>query len=325
MTNAQKTAMHYGWMIVLGGFFTQIALMISIQFVPIQLGSIAKDLSLNNAQAGSIISTFGLFFAGCSFIWGYVADKFGPRVAISLSGLILSVFVIVFGTAATSLTKAIVIIALVGFGAAGIYSATVPKLIGSWFHTSKRGRALGLINTGGAISAVILGALLPVLGKTYGWKSATMIVGAIALVVVLIIFAIVRNHPSEKGLQAFGIPEGETMPPPPKEEKGQFGKVLKMGITWHIGAMMVFWQFAYISSAGFMVKAFLEGGVTPLQAGLSVSIYNLTSIIGMNLWGNLSDTKERKNILATALAVFAVFAALFVVVSAVLPTCTKKA
>jgi sugar phosphate permease len=143
--NAQKSAMHYGWAVVFGGLLTQIVLMCGVQFVPIQLAQIAKGLELNNASAGTIISVFGLFYAGCSFFWGYCADKFGARIAVSMAGLILGIFVIIFGLAADTFTKALILIAIVGFGAAGVYSATIPKLIGAWFHPSKRGRAMSLI------------------------------------------------------------------------------------------------------------------------------------------------------------------------------------
>lgn len=311
-SNAQKSAMHYGWMVVLGGLLTQIVLMCGVQFVPIQLASIAKGLQLNNASAGTIISVFGLFYAGCSFLWGYCADKFGARVAVSLSGLILGIFVIAFGMFANTLSAALVIIAFVGLGAAGVYSATIPKLIGAWFHPSKRGRAMSLITPGGVLTGATLGIVLPRLSIAYGWQTASMIMGVVAIVCTVLVYLIVRNNPAEKGLIPYGIPAGESMPTPKGEEKGQFGKVLKMKITWHIGLMFIFWQVAFMVGTGFTAKAFVGAGATAVQAGLAVTTYNLCQLVGQQIWGPLSDRLERKTVITIAAIWWAVFTAAFV-------------
>lgn len=304
--------MHYGWAVVFGGFLTQIILMCGVQFVPIQLASIAKGLELNNASAGTIISVFGLFYAGCSFFWGYCADKFGARIAVSLSGLVLGIFVIAFGQMADSLNKALVLIAIVGFGAAGVYSATIPKLIGAWFHPSKRGRAMSLITPGGVLTGAALGIVLPQLSNAYGWQTASSILGVVAIVCTVLVYVIVRNNPAEKNLVAYGIPAGESMPTAPKEEKGMFGRVLKMKITWHLGLMFIFWQVAFMVATGFAAKSFIEAGATAVQGGLAVTVYNLCQLVGQQIWGPLSDKLERKQVITIAAIWWSIFAVGFV-------------
>ena len=310
--NAQKAAIHYGWAVVFGGLLTQIVLMVGVQFVPIQLAMIADSLQLNNASAGTIISVFGLFYAGCSFVWGYCTDKFGARIALSLAGLILGIFVIIFGLTANTLTKALVIIAIVGFGAAGVYSAVLPKLIGAWFHPSKRGRAMSLITPGGVLTGAVLGIVLPRLANAYGWQTASVILGCVAIFCTLLVFLIVRNNPAEKGLSPYGVPEGEKMPAAPTQEKGQFGKVLKMKITWHLGLMFIFWQVAFMVGTGFTAKAFVAAGATAVQGGLAVTVYNLCQLVGQQIWGPMSDQLERKSVISIAAVFWAVFTAAFV-------------
>mgnify|MGYP001435391865 CR=1 FL=1 len=312
MSSAQKAAFHYGWAVVIGGLLTQVVLMVGVQFVPIQLAMISETLQLNNASAGTIVSVFGLFYAGCSFFWGYCTDRFGARIALSLAGLILGVFVIVFGMAATSFAKALVIIAIVGFGAAGVYSAVLPKLIGAWFHPSKRGRAMSLITPGGVLTGAILGIVLPRMANAYGWQKASMILGVVAIICTVLVYLIVRNNPAEKGLKPYGLPEGEKMPAPPAQEKGQFGKVLKMKITWHLGIMFIFWQVAFMVGTGFTAKAFVAAGATAVQGGLAVTVYNLCQLIGQQIWGPMSDRMERKTVITIAAVFWAFFTAAFV-------------
>lgn len=312
-SSAKKSVMHYGWAVVFGGLLTQIVLMCGVQFVPIQMAQIAKGLELTNTQAGSIMSIFGLFYAGCSFLWGYAADKFGARIAVSSAGVILGIGVILFGLTVDSLTKALILIAMVGIGAAGVYSATIPKLIGAWFHPSKRGRAMSLITPGGVLTGATLGIVLPRLSNAYGWQSASMILGVVALVCSVAVYVIVKNNPREKNLTPYGSDEGvvvETIAP--EETKGQFAKVLKMKITWHIGIMFIFWQVAFMVGTAFLAKSFVGGGATAIQAGLAVTVYNLCQLVGQQIWGPLSDKLERKTVISMAAVWWVFFTAGFV-------------
>lgn len=295
-----KSSIHYGWIVVFGGFLTQIILMCGVQFVPILMAPIQESLSLSNTSAGTIVSVFGLCYAGCSFIWGYLADKIGARTSVSLAGLVLGIAVMLFGLMANNFLKAVIIIALVGFGAAGVYSATIPKLIGAWFHPSKRGRAMSTITAGGVLTGAAFGILLPRLANSFGWQTAAMILGGLAVLCTIIIFLVVRNKPSEKGLIPCGTPEGETDVVKPAVKDASFIDVLKMKITWHVSTMFIFWQVAYMTGTAFVAVSFVNAGFTAVQGGLAVTIYNLCQLVGQQIWGPLSDRMERKSVIAIA-------------------------
>jgi MFS family permease len=300
ISNERKNSMHYGWLVVFGGFLTQIILMCGVQFVPILMAQIKTSLQLTNATAGTIISVFGLFYAGCSFFWGYIADRFGARIAVSISGLILGIFVIAFGLAADSFSKAVIIIALVGFGAAGVYSATIPKLIGAWFHPSKRGRAMSLITPGGVLTGASFGIMLPRLAKAYGWQTTAIILGVLAILCTVVIYWVVRNRPSEKGLTPVGSPIDEIVDNTPPAKEGSFKEVLKMRNTWHVSIMFIFWQIAFMTGTAFVAVSFVNAGFTAVQGGMAVTVYNLCQLVGQQIWGPLSDRLERKTVIGMA-------------------------
>lgn len=299
-SNVQKGPFHYGWLVVFGGFLTQVILMCGVQFVPILMAQIKLSLQLSNTSAGTLISVFGLFYAGCSFIWGYLADKLGARTAVSIAGLILGIFTIVFGMAANSFTSAVIIIAVVGFGASGLFSATIPKLIGEWFHPSKRGRAMSLITPGGVLTGAAFGIMLPRLSKAYGWQTTAIILGVVAILCTVVIYMIVRNRPSEKGLTPVGAPADTVVDNTPPAKEGSFKEVLKMKTTWHVSSMFIFYQVASMVGIAFVAISFVNGGFTPVQGGLAVTIYNLCQLVGQQIWGPMSDHLERKTVIGIA-------------------------
>ncbi len=313
-STAENKGFHYGWMVVFGGFLTQIILLITIQTLPLVLVQIEESLKISHAAAGTITSFFGLCYAGFSFFWGFLADKIGARKTLTIAGLLTSIMLIVFGSAADSLGKAIFLYSVVGFGSAGIFSATIPKLIGEWFHPSKRGRAMSLITPGGVLTGAALGIVVPILSTANGWENTFRILGVAALIVTVLVLAIVRNSPIEKGLLPVGAPEGEAIKSAGSQQaKGGFLQVLKLKITWHLGSMYIFWQLAYMASMVFLAASMVKGlGFTPKQAGLAITIYNIFQLIGQQIWGPLSDRLERKTVIALAGIWWSVFTMVYV-------------
>ncbi|HWQ75134.1 MAG TPA: MFS transporter [Syntrophomonas sp.] len=304
--------LHYGWMIVLGGFLTQVILLISIQTLPLVLAQIEETLKVTHAQAGTITSFFGLCYAGFSFLWGYLADKIGNRKTLTISGVLTSVMLILFGATVDSLSKAIFLYALVGLGCAGIYTATIPKLIGGWFAPQKRGRAMSFITAGGVLTGATLGLIVPIMSLANGWQGTFRILGIISLVVTIIILLIVRDTPAEKGLLPVGINSADEMPKEAAQEGG-FGVVLKQKITWHLGIMYIFWQLAYMAGTAFLAISVSKGmNYTVAQAGIGVTIYNLFQLVGQQIWAPLSDRMERKKVIAIAGVMWAAMAFIFV-------------
>jgi sugar phosphate permease len=315
VNTVNNKGLHYGWMVVLGGFLTQVILLISIQTLPLVLVQIEETLKISHAAAGTITSFFGICYAGFSFFWGFLADKIGTRKTLTIAGLVTSVMLIAFGSTVDSLSKAIFLYALVGFGCAGIYTATIPKLIGEWFLPIKRGRAMSFITAGGVLTGATLGIVVPILSLANGWQGTFQILGVVSLIVTIIILLIVRNTPQEKGLLPVGVISAEQLKKisKPAQSKVSFGEVLKQKITWHLGIMYIFWQLAYMAGTAFLAASMAKGiGFTAAEAGIGITIYNLFQLVGQQIWGPLSDRIERKTVIAMASVWWAVMATIFV-------------
>ena len=293
---------HYGWMIVVGGLLCTAAMMFAIQLVPLQLSSISESLDLDNASASLIISVYGLSSGAAAFIWGFLADRFGARKIMTLSALTIGVFSMLFGLAADSFVRALVLYAIVGFGAAGVFNATLSKVVGSWFYPDKRGRAMSLITPGAVIMGMLLGATIPSLSAAIGWHQTSVMMGLVVMILAALIGFIVKDSPGELGLEPIGTPVEEVVE---CGNKGRYRKLFKMRITWHLGLMYIFWQGGYLVISGFMAKSMIDAGATAAMAGLAVSAYSLGQLAGQQIWGPLSDRVQRKYIVAIAGALWA--------------------
>lgn len=302
----KKKGIHYGWLIVVGGLCCTAAMMFAIQLVPLQLSFIADSLGLDNSSSSLIISVYGFTSGGAAIVWGFLADRFGPRRVSAAAALMIGVFAILFGFTADSFIKAVVLYGVVGFGAAGVFNATLSKIVGAWFYPDKRGRAMSLITPGSVIMGMILGASIPSISSAVGWQQTSVGMGVIVVILAALIYLILRDSPADKGLGPIGTPVSEIAEPP--KEKGRYLRIFKMPITWHLGIMYVFWQGGYLVISGFLAKSMADAGAAAAVAGFAVSAYSLGQLVGQQVWGPLSDRFQRKYIVAAAAGVWSICA-----------------
>jgi sugar phosphate permease len=303
-----KKRIHYGFIIILAGFLTQFVLLCAQRMPALTLEPIRQTLGINYTEIGLITSWFTVFYAGSAFIWGYLNDALGAKKTLGLASLITSAGLIVFGLfAQAGLLVAIILWSIAGLGCAGLYMATLPKIIGAWFVPNKRGFAMGLITPGGNICSIVLGLLVPTLVVNTSWQTGFIAVGAFCLLVTVFIFAFVKSSPWEKGLAPYGSPPGTQAAPPPKAENaekgglGNYVAVLKKPITWHFGLMHVIYQIGYMISTAYYVASTQYAGYSLVEAGLGITFGGIVTVFFLNLWGNLSDRIERKYVLSISM------------------------
>lgn len=149
-------------------------------FPPLQ-----AELGLSDAQLGLLASAFMWVYLSAAPVFGILADR-GPRTRL----MALGVACWSVATAAAALVDRyaglLVARALVGVGEAS-YGAIAPALLADLFPPARRGRALAFfamaIPVGSALGYV-LGGLLE---RTFGWRSAFLLVGAPGLVLAALV------------------------------------------------------------------------------------------------------------------------------------------
>src|SRR5215475_6379417 len=92
---------------------------------------------------------------------------------------------------------------LVGLGTGSMALAFVATVTSRWF-VARRGLVTGILTAGGATGQLIF---LPVLAQViaaHGWKAASLVVAAGALIVAPIAVWLLRDYPGDVGMQPFG-------------------------------------------------------------------------------------------------------------------------
>ncbi|MFJ8577176.1 MFS transporter [Micromonospora sp. NPDC093277] len=95
---------------------------------------------------------------------------------------------------------------LVGLGTGSMALAFVATVTGRWF-VRRRGLVTGVLTAGGAAGQLVFLPLLAVLVRDHGWRVAALVVAGAALAVVPLVVWLLREHPADLGLPAYGATE----------------------------------------------------------------------------------------------------------------------
>jgi ACS family glucarate transporter-like MFS transporter len=118
---------------------------------------IREDLSISNDDLKWAFSAFFLTYALAQVPSGWLSDRYGARIMLTIYILAWSFVTAMMGFAA-GLTSLLIIRLAVGVGQAGAYP-TAAALVGRWVPLSSRGTASGFVAWGGRLG----GGLAPVL------------------------------------------------------------------------------------------------------------------------------------------------------------------
>lgn len=244
-------------------------------------------------QLGSVQLAFTLFIFFETWITpveGWMIDRLGPRIFLSLGGVLCGIGWTAMGFAHT-LTQLWIWYAMAGFGAAFVYSGSIATAL-KWFP-DKRGTVSGFITAGfGAGSALFIPLIAAIL-RSSGYKTAFLYTG-IAQGIIIILAAQVLHNPGPE----FKVSAVAKKPVSPKLRRNtvQFtsAQMLATPQFW-----VLYVAFVLTSVGGLMITA--QAG--PVGRGmalpaasivLALSLSRVANGGGRVFWGWLSEYLGRE-------------------------------
>jgi MFS transporter, ACS family, D-galactonate transporter len=161
---------------------------------------IARDMHLDPAVLGVVLSGFFWTYAVMQVPAGLVVDRMGPRLTYAVAVLWWSFF-----TAVTSVVNGAAVLfgcrLALGIGEAGSYPCNT-KVAAQWFPTRERGLASGIFDSGSrAGSALSMPVIALLIGYT-GWRMAFVVTGLVGVVWVVAWLLLYRDPDRHPGVTA---------------------------------------------------------------------------------------------------------------------------
>jgi MFS family permease len=153
------------------------------------------DLKISNTQLGIAFSAFAIPYAFFQLIGGWIGDRLGPRLTLTLCCGLVAIVTVLTG-AATGIVSLFILRLALGFGeGAGFPTAT--RAMASWTPQGNWGFAQGIVHAfariGNAVTPPIMAGLL-----VYStWRGSFVILGMASLLWLVAWAWYFRNDPRE--------------------------------------------------------------------------------------------------------------------------------
>jgi sugar phosphate permease len=293
----RSQGLHYGWVILFMSVVTVLGCLGFARFgYTMIFPDMLRGLGMSDLQANYLATGNLVGYAALAIIGGFLAARYGPRVVISLSMLLVGVAMFLTGLAPNFL-MALVWRTLTGVGSGGS-NVPVMGLVSAWFGKRRRGLAAGIAAGGSSVGLAITGPLIPRIIGAYGadgWRYSWYYLGAMTVIIAILCFVLLRNRPEEKGLTAIGSDESPSLPPRDRASSLQWGLVYKSGAVWHLALIYIMFGFSYIIYATVFSRYLTdEAGFTIEDAGKLWFWIGVVSFVSGFIWGTVSDVIGRK-------------------------------
>jgi len=253
----------------------------------------------------SAVSFVSLFVYGLSMaLAGRLTDRFGPRMVLSLSFLILGGCLVLsfFAASFWHILLLYGLIGSVGFGFAS--NITVSVAIVRWFR-EKKGLIISIVVLGMAAGPMIFTPLLLILIDRMGWKWTFLLIGLLYVCLLAPMYALFyRDHPEGGKMNADSQANGHAgreeaaAPAAGAFRKARRTRIFRHPLTWMIVASYFICGFTDI---GFIQTHFIPltefRDISKLTTANVMFVYGIFNILGTVAVGYLVDRLNPKTLL----------------------------
>ena len=262
------------------------------------------DFSASRAQISLIasIQLFTLSIAGLAT--GWATDKYGPRIPVSIGGILLCLGLILSSRASAVWQLYFSLGVMVGCGINASFVPYVSTLV-RWF-VKLRGLVQGILAAGIGVGMMVMAPLSERLLSSYGWRTSFVILGIMCLIIFGISALLVKRNPQEKGLAPYGATTSSSEDVAARRtvtRDWSLREATRSADLWLLCGVMLTLLLTISLISTHLVNYAKDTGMSPASAAFLMTIVGAASIAGKVGIGFLADRLGSKRIIATCAAI----------------------
>jgi MFS family permease len=294
----------YGWWIVAATLVTNMIIAGTPYYAfSVFLKPLAAEFGWERAEVSAALLFYFIPYGAFSILAGRLTARFSARWLITSSALGVGASLLLLSSIST-LWQFYALYAFLGVSSA-FSGVPLAVLITNWF-AKKRGRAMGIMQLGMSLGALVGGPFTGYLIQSFSWHIAYIALGALVLVLVIpLSLKVIRNKPEEIGLFPDGekpIPGEETpmevtdeSPPSSLATKGEEKTLRALFISlplWLIAIAFFLTDSSRIAVVMHQVSLFTDIGIPEITAATALGFTGAIGAPGKLSFGYLSDKQS---------------------------------
>ena len=303
-TDRSANQVDHNWSIVAAGALMTCVAIGVIFSLAVFLEPMSAATGWSRAGISGAMTLAFLSMGVAGFGWGALSDRYGPRLVV-LAGTTLLGLSTVLASRATTLIEFQLFYGVMMGVAAGSFFAPVIATTASWFDRH-RSLAVSLVSAGMGVAPMTIAPLAAWLVTHYDWRTAQLIIGIGAWVVLLPAVWFIRAAPVTASAAAAGGAETSEMPA---------GQALRSRAFLVLGGTFFACCAAHAGPIFHTVSYAIGCGLPTFAA---VTIYSMEGVAGLGgrlLFGVLADRLGAKRVLIAGLLIQAFAAASYLLVN----------
>ncbi len=298
----QKPRFFYGYVVVGAAFFIMMITYGAMYTFGVFFQPLLVDFGWTRAMTAGAFSLFMVFHGFLYIVTGRLNDRFGPRVVMTVCGLLLGTGYLLMSRVSTIWHLYLFYGVIISIGVSG---AGVPLMstVARWF-VLRRGLMSGIVMAGIGVGTMVMPPVANWLIYSYDWRTSYIIIGGIVLVSILLAAQFLKRDPYQMGLVPYG--ESEVDDEIEAAAQGDSGLSLSNAIRTR-----QFWLFCVIF-LGFMfclqatmihIVIYATGlGITPASAANIMIVIGGLTVAGRLVIGTTADRIGNRLTLTISLA-----------------------
>ncbi|HEY1304281.1 MAG TPA: MFS transporter [Vicinamibacterales bacterium] len=244
------------------------------------LKPLAEEFSWSREAVSAAFGIAAMTVALVSPLIGFLLDRIAPtRIIVPC----MTVFGLAFASLAaltSHLWHLYAVFLVFGIVANGTAQMAYTRAVSSWF-VRRRGTALAIVLSGGAVGAMVLPPIAGLLVEHVGWRTAALVLGAMVVIVGVPSAALfVRERPPNPNSQGCS---------PVISDGARVAEGLQSRVFWILVAVLFVSSIAQNAAITHMPALLTDRGVPASRAALAVSVMGGASLLGRLITGWLID------------------------------------
>jgi len=192
-SNSNNQRFYYGYIIASIAFVSSFSNAGMIFSFGVFFKPLLNEFGWTRAMTSGAFTISRIFQAISSVAMGGLTDKIGPRVVISLCGLLIGLGYLLMSQVNNIWQLYIFYGLLTGIGSGGITVSLMSTIV-RWF-TINRNLITSVVIAGGALGTLVLPLVASRLIDAYDWRMSYLIMGSSILIIVVILAQFIKRAP----------------------------------------------------------------------------------------------------------------------------------
>jgi MFS family permease len=285
----------YRWAIVaIGALMTCVALGAMFSLA-IFLDPVSRDTGWSRAGISVAMTINFLVMGAGAFAWGALSDRYGTRVVVSIGAVLLGLALVLTSRIQSLLLFQLTYGILVGLAASTFFAPMIALTTG-WFD-KQRSLAVSLVSAGMGVAPMTISPFARWLITTYDWRTAMLVIGILAWVLLIPAALFVRQPPAAAAASGPVVGAVSDGPIASVAEALRSRQFIVLSVVFFLCCA------AHSGPIFHMVSYAMACGIAPMAAVSVYSVEGLAGLGGRLLFGVAGDRYGAKRVLIAGLLI----------------------